>query len=334
MIRPAHAVAREQLRLTVRQEFPTSPSCRGRILSIRDVLESGHFGSESFFSAVKRVFVLNWKAVAGRLVLLSFILLPMPLPVNAQKKQVTAKTATAKPNTDQSRINQKKSSQKKAEGRPANELAKLREEFIEATNDYKASLEKLRASYEKSLAKAEAELTKSSALFAAGLISRKAVEAGEVAVAQEKDKVAEVNRRMATADSQIADTLLEAEAETKLARSKPLPKGGMIRTASLIRYNGSAVWALSDAWKVQRFFLDAFKKPLPIAVFGQGSIHDRWHLDHHNAMDVSLHPDGPEGQALLGFLRANGIPFLAFREAIPGTATGPHIHVGRPSHRY
>jgi len=69
-------------------------------------------------------------------------------------------------------------------------------------------------------------------------------------------------------------------------------------------------------------------------VFGQGSIHDRWRLDHHNSMDVSLHPDGPEGQALLGYLRANGIPFLAFRQAIPGTATGPHIHVGRPSHRY
>jgi len=69
-------------------------------------------------------------------------------------------------------------------------------------------------------------------------------------------------------------------------------------------------------------------------VFGQGSIHDRWRLDHHNAMDVSLSPDGVEGQALLGFLRANGIPFLAFRQAIPGTATGPHIHIGRPSHRY
>jgi hypothetical protein len=160
------------------------------------------------------------------------------------------------------------------------------------------------------------------------------VEAGEVEVAQKKDKVAEVDRRMASADSQIADTLLEAEAETKLAKAKPMPKGGMISTASFIRYNGAAVWALSDAWKVQRFFLDTFKKPLPIAVFGQGSIHDLWRLDHHNAMDVSLHPDGPEGQALLGFLRANGIPFLAFREAIPGTATGPHIHIGRPSHRY
>ena len=268
------------------------------------------------------------------IVLLSFLLILMPGAVRAQKKPVAAKSAAARTKTDQSKTNQKKTPQKKAQARPADELAKLREEFIKATNDYKASLEKLGESYEKSVRKAEAELTKSRELFSAGLISRKAVEAGEVAVAQEKDKVAEVNRRMANADSQIAETLLEAEAETKLAKSKPLPKGGMIRTASLIRYNGSAVWALSEAWKVQRFFLDAFKQPLPIAVFGQGSIHDRWRLDHHNAMDVSLHPDGLEGQALLGFLRANGIPFLAFREAIPGTATGPHIHIGRPSHRY
>ena len=160
------------------------------------------------------------------------------------------------------------------------------------------------------------------------------MEADEVEVAHAKDKVAEVNQRMTGADSQIADTVLEAEAEKTLARTKPIPRGGLVSSAAMIRYNGAAVWGLSDAWKVQRFFQDAFKRPLPIAVFGQGAIHDRWRLDHHNAMDVSLHPDGVEGQALLGFLRANGIPFLAFRQAIPGTATGPHIHVGRPSHRY
>jgi hypothetical protein len=51
-------------------------------------------------------------------------------------------------------------------------------------------------------------------------------------------------------------------------------------------------------------------------------------------MDISLNPDGPEGKALLEFLRSNGIPFSAFRGAIPGVATGPHIHIGMPSHRY
>jgi hypothetical protein len=46
-----------------------------------------------------------------------------------------------------------------------------------------------------------------------------------------------------------------------------------------------------------------------------------------------LHPDSPEGKALIAFLRGNGIPFLAFRSAVAGTATGAHIHIGYPSHR-
>ena len=29
----------------------------------------------------------------------------------------------------------------------------------------------------------------------------------------------------------------------------------------------------------------------------------------------------------------NGIPFFAFYMAIPGSATGAHIHIGQPSHR-
>jgi len=268
-------------------------------------------------------------------IVLLFFLVLIPIVVAAQEKAVAPKTSLAKPKANQTKVTRKKAPQTKAnKTRPADELARLREEFIKATNDYKASLEKLRASYDKDVRKAEDELIKSRELFAAGLIARKAVEAGEAQLAQAKGKVAEVDRRMANADSQIADTLLEAEAETKLAKSRPMAKGSIMRTTSFIRYNGAAVWNLSDAWKVQRFFLDAFRKPLPIAAFGQGSIHDRWRLDHHNALDVSLHPDGPEGQAVLGFLRANGIPYLAFREAIPGTATGAHIHIGRPSHRY
>ena len=253
----------------------------------------------------------------------------MPASLHAQKKIAT------KPSAVKTRTPTAKSSQTKTTPiKPTDELTRLREEFIKATNDYKANLAKLRESYQENVRKAEAELAKSQELFAAGLISRKAVEAGEAEVAQAQDKVAEVDRRMTSADSQIADTILEAQAERTFARTKPIAKGGLVSTAAMIRYNGAAIWGLSDAWRVQRFFLDAFKQQLPIAVFGQGAIHDRWRLDHHNAMDISLHPDGPQGQALLGFLRANGIPFLAFRQAIPGTATGPHIHIGRPSHRY
>lgn len=214
-----------------------------------------------------------------------------------------------------------------------NELDRLRDAFIKATNEYKSSLEKLRASYETDVIKAEAKLSTSKDLFAQGLISKSEVATAEGSVAAAKAKVNETKQRMATADSQIASILLEADAEKSIARTR-VAKGGFIRTSSYLRFNGGGPWNLSDAWKLQQFFLQSFKKTLPITVFGQGSIHNRWRLDHHNSIDVSLHPDSSEGQALLTFLRSNGIPFLAFRGAIPGTATGPHIHIGRPSHRY
>jgi hypothetical protein len=255
-------------------------------------------------------------------VLIGLLVLAAPATIAAQKQAEPKPRATK----------QKKAGATKA--KPVDELTRLREEFIKATNEYQGLLKKQLPGLEKNVVAAQDQLSKMNQLFAEGLISRKDLEASELSLQHAKDKVSEVNQAIVGADSRIADTLLEAEAEKTLAKGKPVPKGGLIRTAAMIRYNGGAVWGLSDAWKVQRFFSDAFKKPLPVAVFGQGSIHDRWRLDHHNAMDVSLHPDGPEGQALLGFLRANGIPFLAFREAIPGTATGPHIHIGRPSHRY
>ena len=48
-------------------------------------------------------------------------------------------------------------------------------------------------------------------------------------------------------------------------------------------------WGIGEALEDQRFFSDTFKKELPVAVFGQGAIHERWRLDHRNAMDISLH---------------------------------------------
>ena len=182
--------------------------------------------------------------------------------------------------------------------------------------------------------KAEANLEKSKNLLAEGLIPKKQVEENERELAVAKQKIAETNRALTSADEQIAAVLVEAAANDEIAKNLRLAKQSLVRTAAFTRYTGAGGWNLSEAWKVQRFFSDTFSKQLPIAVFGQGAIHERWRLDHRNAMDIQLHPDGPEGRALLDFLQKNGIPYLAFRSAIPGTATGPHIHIGRPSHRY
>lgn len=253
------------------------------------------------------------------------LLLPQPLHAHQTTERAAAKARTQKGKSTRA---------KRTSAKPADELAKLREEYIKTTNEYQVLLKKQLPGLERNVERAQDQLTKMNQLFAEGFISKQELEASERALSEAKNKVIELNHEVANADSRIADTLLEAEAERTFARTKPIPRGGMVSTVAMIRYNGVAIWGLSDAFKVQRFFQDTFKRPLPVAVFGQGAIHDRWHLDHRNAMDVSLHPDSPEGQALLGYLRANGIPFLAFRQAIPGTATGPHIHIGRPSHRY
>jgi hypothetical protein len=230
---------------------------------------------------------------------------------------------------------QRKKKQKPAAApAPATELTKLRDEYIRLTNEYKAGLRKIIPYQESEVKKAEEKLEQSKKLYAEGLIARAHVEENERALQIAKQKLADTNRQITNADEQIAAILVETEADKEIAKNLRLAKQSLVRTASFTRYTGAGAWNLGEAWKIQRFFSDTFNKQLPIAVFGQGAIHERWRLDHRNAMDIQLHPDGVEGRALLDFLQKNGIPYSAFRSAIPGTATGPHIHIGSPSHRY
>ena len=223
---------------------------------------------------------------------------------------------------------------KKPAPAPKTELAKLREELVKAIKESKASLAKLVPFHERNVKTAEENLEQSRKLFAEGLIPRGKLEESERVLTEAKSQLAKTQRDIDSADAQAAGVYAETEAEREIAKNLRLARQSLVRTASFTRYTGAGSWVIGEAWKVQRFFSETFNKQLPIAVFGQGAIHDRWRLDHRNAMDISLHPDSAEGQALLNFLQKNGIPYLAFRAAIPGTATGPHIHIGRPSHRY
>ena len=229
---------------------------------------------------------------------------------------------------------QRKSKKKPAAPAQPTELARLREEYVKASNEYKTSLQKLLVIYEGNVKKAEEKLEQSRKLLAEGLISRVQFEESERGLATAKNEVAGIQRQITNADQQVASIFVETQAEKEISRNLRLARQSLVRTSSFTRFTGAPGWGLNEAWKVQKFFSDTFNKQLPIAVFGQGAIHERWRLDHRNAMDIQLHPDSAEGQALLNFLQKNGIPYLAFRAAIPGTATGPHIHIGRPSHRY
>ena len=57
-------------------------------------------------------------------------------------------------------------------------------------------------------------------------------------------------------------------------------------------------------------------------------------FDHTGGVDVAIHPDQPEGVWLPEYLTEKNIPYFAFRQAVPGKATGAHIHLGPMSTRF
>lgn len=112
-----------------------------------------------------------------------------------------------------------------------------------------------------------------------------------------------------------------------------LIKPSSISSDKIIFQPENADWSLSRLSSIQDYFVNQFGKPLPISNIGQGKIHKKWSYDHRESADIGLNPSSKEGKKLISYLRENNIPFLAFNKAISGISTGPHIHIGRPSHK-
>ena len=178
-----------------------------------------------------------------------------------------------------------------------------------------------------------------SALRTVVIAQRKLYQDGQISKEQvvlaEKSFVAALKRvhemRYSVTETQIAIT--EAMLGEKVLRMPGLPVGGFSQTAELVRFNGGFKWSLKEAPRIERFFSQTFGRSLPVTALGQSDTHNRLGFDHRNSMDVGLHPDSKEGKTLIDYLRKSGIPFLAFRQAVPGATTGPHIHIGKPSNR-
>ena len=217
-----------------------------------------------------------------------------------------------------------------APARPASRLEKLAANVAEAMEKYRATLDPVLAIYERELAR-QTELGEiRQDLFERGVLSQRELEEGRRVLAAAQKNVDDTRRAMADADRM----LTEARIAEALARLKPLARGGYEETAGLVRYNGPANWSLTgDTPKLQRFFAASFGRPLPVSAFGQSALHDRMGFDHRNALDVAVHPDSPEGRALMDHLRTVGIPFIAAWGVVPGSTSGAHIHVGQPSPR-
>lgn len=211
-----------------------------------------------------------------------------------------------------------------------------REELIKATQQYKESLEKLLGQFLENEKILQDAIAKKRELIERGLLGKndQGVKKSADDLLDCQAKISEINNKLLQNDQFTVEIInLELTARDQAKRGSQAP-GVYFDNTRYIRYTGIARWSLHDYGKVENFFQANFRRGLPVSAFGQSDTHNRLGFDHSNSFDVALHPDTTEARTLMSYLRNQGIPFTAFRGAIPGNATGAHIHIGYPSHRF
>jgi hypothetical protein len=164
-------------------------------------------------------------------------------------------------------------------------------------------------------------------LVDAGVASRLSIGAflEELDSARKEHDLAESRARLTAQLAEMARA--EEELETRLSQGVADP-GGVSE-----RFDGNGVFTAASLARVETAFQLKFGKPLPISARGETAVHRALGFDHRGRVDVALSPDQPEGVWLREFLTENRIPFFAFRQAVPGKATGAHFHLGPGSTR-
>jgi hypothetical protein len=269
----------------------------------------------------------NW---AAAFVALAFVLLAAP-PALSQRKTRKPATARPKPKTvtppPSIPIGEPLSEEERRQ--LADAASQSRANLIAASSTYRESLEKVLELQRQDETRALELVEKRRKLLDLGVISKRELEESEQSLAAAQARMGETRKQIGDVDHLVA----EVNAAEQLAKMPPEPQGTFRASGALIRYVGASRWALSDFGKVDAFFRLKFGKPLPASAIGQTETHNRLGFDHREALDVAVHPDSAEGQALINYLRGQGISFIAIRYPIPGSATGAHIHIGPASKR-
>jgi len=125
-------------------------------------------------------------------------------------------------------------------------------------------------------------------------------------------------------------TMAQAERALEQARADEL---NALRPV-MIRYSGTAPFNISvDLKTIGDAFSKQFHQTLPISAVGQTLVHQELGFDHRGRVDVGLNPDAVDGLWVRSFLERMHISYIAFRAAVAGSATAPHIHIGPGSMR-
>jgi len=115
--------------------------------------------------------------------------------------------------------------------------------------------------------------------------------------------------------------------------AEPAPDQPPLEWKPSERFDGDGIFTNGLFKRIVLAFEAKFSKPLPVSARGETAIHRMMGFDHRGRVDVALNPDQAEGVWLRGYLEELRVPYFAFRAAIPGKSTAPHIHIGPPSTR-
>ncbi len=159
----------------------------------------------------------------------------------------------------------------------------------------------------------------------------KQAEAGALPVRQLNEAVEEL--KSAERQLELAESRAKLIRELSRMASAESYFDELEREELAYKFEGFTLYEMDALNEIDALYYQAFGEPPPISAEGDTPLHRSLGLDHTGRVDIALHPDSEEGMYLTFLLEGWGIPYIAFRSAVPGQSTGPHIHVGPPSDR-
>jgi hypothetical protein len=165
--------------------------------------------------------------------------------------------------------------------------------------------------------------------------AKELIAGGVAAPNYSEESEAELDRRAQALDqAKSRAALLMQMVEIARAENTPsadAPLTGIWKPKEFV--DGDHLLADEDIRDITLAFEKHFHEPLPVSARGMTEVHRLLGFDHTGRVDVAVTPDSPEGVWLRKYLESKSIPYYAFRVAIPGKATGAHIHMGPGSTR-
>lgn len=127
--------------------------------------------------------------------------------------------------------------------------------------------------------------------------------------------------------AKLEESIVQSEEASRSSQSDPVLEG-------MEHFEGNGQFQEArDLMPIEIAFELKFDRELPISADGETGLHRALGLDHRGRVDVAVDPNTPEGIWLRTYLKSRDIPYYAFTHAMPGKATGAHIHIGPGSTR-